>query len=263
MPRRAGGQPLKEIPFRCFNAMHLGMTVGDVTMDDLATLNLSHYLNSADLEHGRHFTALPTAWLAGFEMKGELHIGSTRCWVAENPQAKAGFLEFSGAGLGHLQEGMEHKERLMAVVGVRFLEVSGQGPEKPESIRLRQQGDRATLVSIMDVVEDGVVDLLEFCGMFMQAGEMGSSITFSMPRDVTETRLDPQLLSNYISAVQAGLLSWESFIGILSSSNTLPDGVTAEEEARRLMAGIPGGMAMSGGQVESSEPDPEPEAEQE
>jgi hypothetical protein len=266
VPRRPGGGSFTEIPFRCFNSSHLGMRVGDVPMDHLATVNISHYLNSADLEWGRHFTALPTAWLAGFDMKGDLTIGSTRCWVADDPNAKAGFLEFTGQGLGHLQTGMEHKEREMAALGVRFLDVTADGPEKPESIRLRLQGDRAALVSIMDVVEDGVEDLLRFCCKFLSAADMDEEINFSMPRDFTETRIDPQVLSEVVKSVQSGLLSWESFVGILASSALLPDGVTADEEARRLLSGIPGGLAAPGGDMmgaEEEEPEPADATEEE
>lgn len=263
VPRRPGGSSFDEIPFRCFNSNHLGMRVGDVPMDHLATVNINHYLNSADLEWGRHFTALPTAWLAGFDMKGDLTIGSTRAWVADDPNAKAGFLEFTGQGLGHLQNGMEHKEREMAALGVRFLDVTADGPEKPESIRLRLQGDRAALVSIMDVVEDGVEDLLRFCCKFMSAADMDEEINFSMPRDFTETRIDPQVLSEVVKSVQSGLLSWESFVGILASSALLPDGVTADEEARRLLSGIPGGLAAPGGDMMLDDPEPEPEPTEE
>jgi hypothetical protein len=262
VPRGAGGQPMKEIPFVCFNAGHLGMKIGEVPMDDLATINLSHYLNSADLEHGRHFTALPTAWLAGFEFEGDVHIGSTRAWVTDNDQAKAGFLEFTGAGLNHLQEGMEQKERLMAVVGVRFLETGYGGPEKPETLRLRQQGDRANLVSMMDVTEDGINRLLRYCLFFMTPLSADGTIKFSMARDFTETRLDPNLLAQYINAVQNGLLSWESFVHVLSTTGTLPDGVDADEEARRLMAGIPGSPTVAvGGEPAPDEPEEDEEEE--
>ena len=261
VPRGAGGAPMKEIPFVCFNAGHLGMKIGEVPMDDLATINASHYLNSADLEHGRHFTALPTAYLAGFEFEGDVHIGSTRAWVTDNENAKAGFLEFTGAGLNHLQEGMEQKERLMAVVGVRFLETGYGGPEKPETLRLRQQGDRANLVSMMDVTEDGINRLLRFCLFFMTPLSADGTIKFSMARDFTETRLDPNLLAQYINAVQNGLLSWESFVHVLSTTGTLPDGVDAEEEGRRLMAGIPGSpmVAMGGEPADDEDSEEEPE----
>jgi len=260
VPRGAGGAPLREIPFVCFNSAHLGMKVGEVPMDDLATINLSHYLNSADLEHGRHFTALPTAWLAGFEFEGDVHIGSTKAWVTDNDSAKAGYLEFTGAGLNHLQSGMEQKERLMAVVGVRFLETGYGGPEKPETLRLRQQGDRANLVSMMDVVEDGINTLLGYCLFFMAAVTGQESIKFSMARDFTETRLDPNLLAPYINAVQSGLLSWESFVHVLSTTGTLPDGVDADEEARRLLAGIPGSPSVAvGGEPAPEEPEEDEE----
>ena len=74
--------------------------------------------------------------------------------------------------------------------------------------------------------------------------------------DFTETRIEPQVLSEVVKSVQSGLLSWESFVGILSSSALLPDGVTADEEARRLLSGIPGGLAAPGGDLAGEDDEP-------
>ena len=155
----------------------------------------------------------------------------------------------------------------MAVVGVRFLETGYGGPEKPETLRLRQQGDRANLVAMMDVTEDGINTLLRYCLTFMTPLAADGTIKFSMARDFTETRLDPNLLAQYINAVQNGLLSWESFVHVLSTTGTLPDGVDADEEARRLLAGIPGSASAAPGGTpapeEPEEDEEEPESEDE
>lgn len=268
VPSRKGGRTLSRIPAVIFNSDHLGSAVSRPPLEDLATINISHYLNSADLEHGRHFTALPTAWLAGFDMKGELRIGSSVAWVSDNPQARAGYLEFAGTGLGHLQTGLTQKEQLMAVIGVRFLEAQ-RSVEKPEAIRLRQIGDHATLSEILDVVEEGVVQLLEFTHMFMRAGDPApDSIKFQLSRQFGERHVDPALLEKLIAAVQGGLLSWATFIDIFARSGILPEGVDADEEARRILAGLPGGMAAPGGTVTNEEEsedaeDPEPREESE
>ncbi len=36
---------------------------------DVMVLNLDHYRLDADYKHGLHFTALPTAWVAGFDKR--------------------------------------------------------------------------------------------------------------------------------------------------------------------------------------------------
>jgi hypothetical protein len=59
---------------------------------------------SADYEHGCHFTGLPTPWIAGYqaadpEKPDTFYIGSTAAWTFGDPNAKCGYLEFSGGGL--------------------------------------------------------------------------------------------------------------------------------------------------------------------
>ena len=63
---------------------------------DIIAVNLDHYRLNADYKHGLHFTALPTAWVSGFDKSSNLRIGSSTAWVAETPGATAGFLEFTG-----------------------------------------------------------------------------------------------------------------------------------------------------------------------
>jgi hypothetical protein len=138
------GSPLTEIPFVIGGSLSCSCEVEKPPLLDLVNVNLSHFRTSADLEHGRHFTALPTAWVAGFGDDQELRIGSGTAWVTDNPAAHAGFLEFSGAGLSALSEGLIQKEHLMAVLGARLFEPPRAGVEAAETLRLRQSADTAT-----------------------------------------------------------------------------------------------------------------------
>ena len=83
---------------------------------------LDHYWLNADFKHGVHFTALPTAWVSGFDKTANLRIGSSTAWVTEQTGATAGFLEFMGHGLNTFEKAMDCDERLMAVLGSRLLE---------------------------------------------------------------------------------------------------------------------------------------------
>ena len=105
VPTLPGRVYWREIPFTFYNPMTTRPDPEKPPLLDLAVLNLSHYRNSADLEHGLHFTGLPTPWAAGFKAaQGELFIGSAAAWVTDEPQAKAGYLEFTGAGLGAIEK---------------------------------------------------------------------------------------------------------------------------------------------------------------
>jgi hypothetical protein len=93
------GDPLPCIPFVFHGPSHSRATTAPLPLGDMIAVNLDHYRLDADYKHGLHFTALPTAWLAGFGPSTELKIGSSSVWMSENPQARAGYLEYFGHGL--------------------------------------------------------------------------------------------------------------------------------------------------------------------
>ena len=116
------GRSLPLIPFVFHGPRHSLPDVDRMPLNDLMFLNLDHYRLDADFKHGLHYTALPTAWVAGFANAGTLTIGSRVAWVSENEKATAGFLEFSGDGLGTFERAIERDERQMAVLGTQVLE---------------------------------------------------------------------------------------------------------------------------------------------
>ena len=116
------GRPLPLIPFVFHGPRHCLPDVDRMPLNDLMFLNLDHYRLDADFKHGLHYTALPTAWVAGFANAGTLTIGSRVAWVSENEKATAGFLEFSGDGLGTFERAIDRDERQMAVLGTQVLE---------------------------------------------------------------------------------------------------------------------------------------------
>ena len=93
------GKPLPLIPFVFHGPRNALPDVDKMPLADIISVNLDHYRLDADYKHGLHFTALPTAWVAGFDKKDNLHIGSSTAWVSDTVGAVAGFLEFKGHGL--------------------------------------------------------------------------------------------------------------------------------------------------------------------
>ena len=89
VPRRLG-KPLPLIPFVFHGPRHSRPDVDRGPLEDIIAVNLDHYRLDADFKHGLHFTALPTAWVSGFD-KGasaadwvELRLGERDagcdCW---------------------------------------------------------------------------------------------------------------------------------------------------------------------------------------
>ncbi len=116
------GKPLDRIPFVFHGPRNCLPEVDNLPLEHIIHVNLDHYRLDADYKHGLHFTALPTAWVSGFEKSQDLRIGSSTAWVAEQSGAVAGFLEFRGLGLSTFENAQNRDERLMALLGSRMLE---------------------------------------------------------------------------------------------------------------------------------------------
>jgi len=252
VPRMFGGRLIRRIPFTTFNPSQPGLKPEKPSILALVNINLSHYRNSADLEHGRHFTALPQAWASGFSFDAkEVWIGSGTAWVTENVGAKAGYLEFTGAGLGHLKEGMDDKAKQMAALGARLLEEAPTQPEAAETVRLRHSGEQSVLSKISQSTSDGLTKVLGTLAEWLAIpGEVGVTLN----KDFNILGITPQMLQAQMLLVQSGMLSWNALFWNMKRGEIIPDGISEDDEAARILAGPPG-MELPPSQLEEDDED--------
>lgn len=241
VPRGRNGAPLDYIPFRFTGAeTDGGPSVAKPPLVDLANLNLSHYRNSADLEHGQHYGALPTPWAAGFALEGDaLEIGSNTAWISENPQARVGMLEFSGPGLGSIRESMANKERQMASIGARFLEETKAVGEAAETLKLRQSGDRAMLNNVATAVSASWTWLLTKIFEFSNIQPPTDVISLIVNTDFISAKADAQFLNVLTQMLQTGSISWQTYVEQLQEGEIIDHSISADEERERIEQGIP------------------------
>jgi len=241
---RIRGVAMDHIPFYFINAESLSSAVVKPPLLDLVDVNLSHYRTSADLEHGAHYTALPTAWLAGFTTDGskEFRIGSATAWVSEEIGATAGFLEFKGQGLESLRNLKKDKEQLMAVLGARMLEEQKKAVEAADTHRLRQSGESGALTTIADTASEGIENVLQMIARWSGASEAQiEAIKFDLNTDFASARMTPQELTSLMQAWQGGAMSQDTFLHNLKQGEILPDGRTIEEEKDLIAVEAPSG----------------------
>lgn len=232
-PTRKGAR-LQAIPFVFFGPRSSTPDVPKPPLLDLTDLALSHYRSSADLEHGRHFTALPTPWITGWagDTTGNtLAIGSGAAWVIPQEQAKVGMLEFTGQGLGALERALESKERMMAVVGARLLEQQPRQAETAEAVRLRQAGEQSVLSTIVGAVSASLTLALQWTAWWTGLDVLGDkTVECQLSRDFFESRLGAQEVTALVGLWQASAISYETLYWNLQQGEWARPGVTWEEE---------------------------------
>jgi hypothetical protein len=238
------GKPLPLLPFVFHGPRHSRPEVDKLPLADVIAVNLDHYRLNADFKHGVHFTALPTAWVSGFDKASTLRIGSSTAWVTETVGAAAGFLEFMGHGLNTFEKAMDRDERLMAVLGSRLLESNKKVGETAEAIELRQSGEHSILSNIATSVSESLSQVLRWAYWWNSTEESpeavnDEAVSLELNTDFSDKGLTSQDLQAIVAAWQAGAISRDSMLDLFRRGEVLPESRTTEEEAALIGNGPP------------------------
>lgn len=260
--------PLTMIPFVFHGAQDNSPNVGKAPMADITAVNVSHYQTSADLEHGRHRCATPTAWAVGFgdeddappeahlDDKGrdysesrKLYVGTSYAWTSPNTDAKCGYLEFTGAGLQALKDGMEEKQSQMAALGARLVEPRREGVESAEALGLKASAETSTLARIGLLGTESLSEACRLADWWNGAeDEPNDELTYTLNKDFTSSEIPPERIAALVAAHQQGKISWETFFHQMQKGEAYPADWDIQKERDSIDANPvmppmpPGGM---------------------
>lgn len=234
------GEMLGFIPFQFVGPSSLSPATEQPPLLALADTNLSHYRTSADLEHGAHWTALPTPWVSGAltEDGSPLRIGSTTAWMLSE-DGQAGMLEFTGAGLEALEKRLERKEKHMAVLGARLLEDQKIAAEAAETVSLRHRGENSVLASIADTLGRALTATSNWQWWWAGGGE--EDISVAINDDFIERRMTPQEMVQLVAGWQQGGYGGEVLFHNLREGERIPPGWTLEDWQKDIEENGPAG----------------------
>jgi hypothetical protein len=236
----ANGKTMSFIPFEFIGVRDNSPCVDKPPLLDLVDVNLSHYCTSADLEHGRHFTGLPTPVVCGVQLESgqSLSIGSAKAWVFPDPQASATFLEFTGQGLGELREAMREKESMMATLGARMLAPEAKGVESAQTASIHRAGENSVLASISQSISISLTHVLEW---LRDWSNITGDVIVELNRDFVPPTMTAQDLTALVTAWQSGAISHNALFEQLKQNDIIAADKTFEDE-QELIAMNPVGM---------------------
>ena len=233
---RREGVPLSFIPFVFHGPRDSRPEPDRLPLADIIAANLDHYRLDADYKHGLHFAALPTAWVSGFDKAAPLRIGSSTAWVSEVPGASAGFLEFTGAGLAHLERAIEKVERRMALLGARMLEGTSV-PATSSAAAAGVGGELCGLGSVVASLNESLSRVLRLAQWWIQGGDLeAQTASFTMNSDLAARAMSGEEIAAVVAAWRAGAISRETMLDRLKRVEVLPDGRSVAQE-RALIHG--------------------------
>lgn len=226
------GTPLDFIPFWFVGVKNNDACPEKPPLIDLANMNISHYKSTADLEHGAHFTGLPTAVITGHTedptvAEEEYRIGSATAWVFPNEGTTVEYLEFQGTGLDALEKRCLKKEEYMAFLGARMLSPDKKGIEAAETAQIHRLGETSVLSSLAQSAGQSIEAALKF--MADWAGFAFDKITFKFNNDFLAVPMDAQALTALLATWQAGGIAFEDFLDNLKRGEIVREERTAED----------------------------------
>jgi hypothetical protein len=228
---RREGAPLTFVPFVFHGPRNSRPEADALPLADIIAANLDHYRLDADYKQGLHFAALPTAWVSGFDKSAPLRIGSSTAWVSEVQGASAGYLEFSGRGLAHLERAIEKVERRMVLLGARMLEGDGEPTSGGGS------GHLCGLGSIVEALNVSLSQVLRMAQWWSEGGELrAQTASIAMETDLSARVVSGELISAVVGAWRDGAISRETMLDWLKRWEVLPEGRSVAQE-RALIHG--------------------------
>lgn len=238
-PQRRG-KKLNFIPFICINRADLSLRCSKPALLDIANMNISHYLSYADLEQGRHMTALPTYYIAGEagaqevdEGKTQFVVGAENIWLL-NQDDKAGIIEFHGHGLTFLENAVTMKEQQMALLGARII---GQprrvAAEASDTTQLRNKGEQSILLDITDTINEGLSIALRLLVWWYDRLSIPDSdllkISIELNQDFSDGETTPRELRVMQQLYEGGILPLEVLFNVFKASGVVPTYMTIDE----------------------------------
>lgn len=231
----ANGKTLDHIPFVFFNPIAPNANIAKAPLLDMAEVNISHFKTQVDLEHGTHFVALPTPYFFSRNIDAEksIFIGSSKFIVDSDPDAKIGFLEFSGAGIEALQKLTLEKEKRMAILGAKLLLDEKKTAEATATVAMRSSGERATLTTLAQSVSAGFKQVLQIMASFLNVSE---DIEYKLNEEYNLLEIDAQILSQVMSGIQLGLMPNSVLFLLLKKGGLLPENIATLQDFEEVLS---------------------------
>ena len=226
------GAPMKFIPMVIIGPQGVGMAVQRSPILDIAYLNLAHYRTSAQLEHGRFFTALPVYYVAkapGGAEQAEYTLGPSVVWECA-PGEKPGILEFYGTGLKTLESSLIEKEEAISQLGGRIMGIRAAATSEAEAIfKMKQANETSILLSITESLAEALNRLVRWYFTWIGRESEAKSVKIEINQDFKALMIGARELRALALLYQEGMLPVNEVYRVLQEAEFIGDEVTVDE----------------------------------
>lgn len=203
-------QRLEFIPF----VIHGGWDVEYPPLLQIAEQNIAYYKLDADYKHGLHFVALPTPYTVGIDdpKNRPRTLGSSKIWHLPEG-AKAGMLEFTGAGLGEFTKAKEEIMDNVVTLSSRILAPPMNMNETATAAAIRNAGDTASLAEIVGMLSRELTTALVYA--IDWSLDIKNDVWVKINNDFIPTILSGSDVASYVASYLKGGMSFYTLFQVL------------------------------------------------
>lgn len=224
-----GGVPFNHIPMVVIGPLQPGFEVQRSPVLDITFLNMAHYRTSAQLEHGRYFTALPVYWVPtkGQDEEAEYLIGPSVVW--EVPEGtKPGILEYFGAGLKNLADSMVEKEMHISQLGGRIMGIApAAASEHADVAKMKNANELSVLINITQSLSAGMTTAMKWLLDWQRVSNANVLVRFN--QDFNALQIAARELRAIAVMYQAGILPMSEVFRVLQDSGFIDDTLSLQD----------------------------------
>ncbi len=239
----SSGSVWREIPFTFIGAVNNDPHCDPSPLYDIAAINLAHYRNSADYEESAYLVGQVQPWMAGLTVEWRDHLEKSGIYFGSRapimlPEGGSfGLAQAAANGMAH--EAMMQKEAHMVALGARLLQPGGAVKTATQA-----QADNEAETSVLSLaagnVSDAYTKALAWMAQFMGSG----TGEYRINQDYGIGRIDAQMLTSMLAAVQAGKMPDADFWAALRGSGLIEPSRTDEMLREELDASAGGGLLL-------------------
>lgn len=227
------GRAMRDIPFACATPDGLSFDVVKPPLADLASVNLKHYMFSADLSDAIHVCCYPTPYIAGdidnADGKLTFNLGAKTAWVLPEG-SQAGFVEVTGKSLTYVENMLTRLEDMAVSIGARFVTQSkvSTGVETAKGSEIRENQGTEMLSSILVVTESLLNWGAKTCAEW--EGANPAEVSIKLNKDLVKSALDANMVNALFGGYLKGTISAETLYKNLNEANMYGIDSTFEKE---------------------------------
>lgn len=221
----------KEITVVPYYAARTGFFTGEPVLEDLADVNIAHWVSQSDQRNILHFARVPILHASGRNSDEKLTISAGTAIQSDDPNAKIEWVEHSGNAIGAGRQDLKDLEFQMEALGLQLV-VARVGNAGATGAALDAAKETSTLAMMADSLKDALEQALQFMAYYGGLGK--KTITVAVNKEFGITMITPQELQVMQADVALGLLSKETYMEERKRRGVLRSDLDTSQEMDRI-----------------------------